>query len=123
MQNILIVMADQLTALAADLLVVCDYGQLLSPAALATAKLGGINLHGSLLPAYRGAAPINWALYHGEQRTGVTVIHMTPRLDAGPCLTQVRTDIGPNEDAVQLERRLAELGIQPVVQALKMLEQ
>src|SRR5688572_959726 len=56
-----------------DLFVVCDYGQILKPETLAIARLGGINLHGSLLPKYRGAAPINWAVYNGEAETGVTV--------------------------------------------------
>ena len=83
----------------ADLFVVCDYGQILSREALALARLGGINLHASLLPKYRGAAPINWAIYHGEQETGVTVIHMTPQLDAGPALVQRRIAIGTSETA------------------------
>ena len=78
---------DQLKSLNADLFVVCDYGQILSRDALGSAKLGGINLHGSLLPKYRGAAPIHWAIYNGDKETGVTIIHMTPRLDGGPCLT------------------------------------
>jgi len=99
-----------LAACEADLLVVCDYGQILAPETLATARLGGINLHASLLPKYRGAAPINWALYHGETETGVTVIHMTPQVDAGPCVGQVRVPIDPEETAVDLERRLAEIG-------------
>ena len=65
--------------------------QILSYETLTLAPLGGINLHASLLPKYRGAAPINWAIYHGETATGVTVIHMTPQLDAGPSLVQCRT--------------------------------
>src|SRR5690606_12869814 len=72
----------ELKRLAADLLVVCDYGQILSPEALSVTPLGGINLHASLLPKYRGSAPINWAIYRGEEVTGVSVIHMTPQLDA-----------------------------------------
>jgi methionyl-tRNA formyltransferase len=100
----------RLAVLAADLLVVCDYGQILAPATLAAARLGGINLHASLLPKYRGAAPINWAIYHGETETGVTVIHITPQLDAGPSIAQARVAIGPDETAVELEARLAELG-------------
>src|SRR5438552_11355451 len=68
--------------LAPELLVVCDYGQILSAEILSLAPLGGINLHASLLPKYRGAAPIQWALYGGESETGVSVIHMTPRLDS-----------------------------------------
>lgn len=93
-----------------DLFVVADYGQILSPETLAVAPQGGINLHGSLLPKYRGAAPINWAIYKGDAETGVTVIAMSPRVDAGPCLAKVSTRIDPNETAVDLERRLAELG-------------
>jgi methionyl-tRNA formyltransferase len=105
-----------------DLLVVCDYGQILAAGTLACARLGGINLHGSLLPSYRGAAPINWALYHGETRTGVTVIHMTPRVDAGPCIAQAETEIGPDETAVELEQRLAELGAWLVRRAIDAIE-
>lgn len=112
----------ELGSLHADVLVVCDFGQILSAEALETARLGAVNLHASLLPRYRGAAPINWALWNGESETGVTVIHMTPRLDAGPCLTQARTAIGPEEDAVQLEQRLARLGIEQVDRALRLLE-
>lgn len=113
---------QDLGAMRPDVLVVCDFGQILSSQLLGISRLGGINLHGSLLPKYRGAAPVNWALWDGEAETGVTVIHMTPRLDAGPCLMQARTAIGPNEDAVQLERRLAQMGIEPVAQALNMLD-
>jgi methionyl-tRNA formyltransferase len=102
----------------ADLLVVCDYGQILSASALATAKLGGINLHGSLLPQYRGAAPINWAIYNGEYQTGVTVIHMTPKVDAGPCIAQAEIGIDPDETAVELEKRLAEVGAWLVLRSI-----
>ena len=100
----------RLRSFEADLLVVCDYGQILSAETLATARLGGINVHGSLLPKYRGAAPINWAILHGETETGVSIIHMTPRVDAGPVIAQSRTPIGPEETAVELERRLSEIG-------------
>lgn len=108
----------ELDRLLPDLFVVADYGQILSAETLSVARLGGVNLHGSLLPKYRGAAPINWALYHGEIETGVTVIHMTPRVDAGPTLAQSRTPIGPEENAVELEQRLAELGAPLVCQAI-----
>jgi folate-dependent phosphoribosylglycinamide formyltransferase PurN len=101
---------QKLSQYDADLMVVCDYGQILSAETLATTRMGGINLHASLLPKYRGAAPINWAIYHGEKETGVTVIHMVPRVDAGPCIAQASTDIDPEETAVELETRLAELG-------------
>jgi len=113
---------QQLAAYQADLLVVCDYGQILSPATLATARLGGVNLHASLLPKYRGAAPINWAIYHGATETGVTVIHMAPQVDAGPCIAQARTPIGPEETAVELEARLAEIGAGVVRRTIDSLE-
>ena len=109
---------ERLAAFAADLFVVCDFGQILSRETLALARLGGINLHGSLLPKYRGAAPIQWAVYHGETETGVSVIHMTPRLDAGPVLVQRSTPIGPTETAAELEPRLAALGADAVAEAL-----
>lgn len=112
-----------LAAFNFQLLVACDYGQLLSADTLAIPPLGGINLHGSLLPKYRGAAPINWAIYHGDAETGVTVLHMTARLDSGPCLVQRRTAIGLDEDAVQLERRLSQIGVDAVHEALGMIAQ
>jgi methionyl-tRNA formyltransferase len=112
---------EQLAAWKADLLVVCDYGQILSNATLATARLGGINLHGSLLPKYRGAAPIHWAIYHGETETGVTVIHMTPKLDAGPCIGQVRTPIGGDETTADVEARLSQLGAPLVLRCIEQL--
>lgn len=104
-----------------DLLVVCDYGQILSSDTLALATRGGINLHGSLLPKYRGAAPVNWAIYHGDAETGVTVIHMTPKLDGGPCLAVARTAIGAEETAAELEPRLAQLGVAPVMESVERL--
>jgi methionyl-tRNA formyltransferase len=112
----------QLAALAADLFIVADYGQILSADVLALARLGAVNLHGSLLPKYRGAAPINWALFHGESETGVSVIHMTPRVDAGPVLAQARTVVDPDETAVELESRLAELGAPLVCQTIEQIE-
>lgn len=105
-----------------DLLVVCDYGQILAPATLAVARLGGINLHASLLPKYRGAAPINWAIYYGETETGVTVIHMTPQVDAGPAIAQTRVAIGPNETAPELEPRLAAAGAPLVLDCIGLLD-
>ncbi len=106
---------------AVDLYVVCDYGQILSRETLSLSRLGGINLHGSLLPKYRGAAPINWAIYHGERETGITVIHMTPTLDGGPCLVQVSLPIEPHETAPVIEAKLSELGPHAVEQAIEML--
>jgi methionyl-tRNA formyltransferase len=112
----------RIAALASDLLVVCDYGEILRPQTLAAARLGGINLHGSLLPKYRGAAPVQWAILHGDAETGNSVIQMTPGLDAGPCLGQQRTPIDPDEDAGQLEARLASMGANLVLQVIEQLE-
>ena len=112
---------EQLNALEADLLVVCDYGEILKPATLATAPLGGINLHGSLLPKYRGAAPVQWAVYHGDQETGNTIIQMTPGLDAGPALGVERIPIGPDDTAGELEARMAERGAGLVLRVVEQL--
>src|SRR5688572_26254699 len=99
-----------LQALQPDLLVVAAYGQILSKDVLATARLGGINVHASLLPKYRGAAPINWAIFHGEKQSGVTIIRMSIHLDAGDMLAQEAIDILPDENAGELEARLGPLG-------------
>lgn len=106
----------------ADLFLVCDYGQILKDATLGAARLGGINLHGSLLPRYRGAAPINWAIYNGEVETGVTVILVTPKLDGGPMLVQRTLAIGAGETAAELEPRMANEGVGAVWEAIAMLE-
>lgn len=111
----------QLASLRPDLFVVCDYGQILSSELLSVPPLGGINLHGSLLPKYRGAAPVQWAILNGDQETGVTVIHMTPRLDGGPVLKMRATPIGVAETTEQLESRLALIGVEPVHEAINML--
>ncbi len=113
---------EQLLKFEADLFVVCDYGQILSRECLAASRLGGINLHGSLLPKYRGAAPINWAIFQGEPVTGITIIHMTAKLDGGPCLIKAETEIGSQETAEQIEPRLAKLGVTPVLEAIDILE-
>jgi methionyl-tRNA formyltransferase len=101
-----------------DLLVVAAYGQILSGEVLEAAPLGGINMHASLLPKYRGAAPVAWAIYHGEKRTGVTIIKMTTGLDAGDMLAQEAIDIGPEETAGELEARLALLGAKLAIQTV-----
>ncbi len=106
----------------ADLFVVCDYGQILSAECLSAASLGGINLHGSLLPKYRGAAPVQWAVYNGDPVTGVSVIHMSPRLDAGPILAKIETLIGPDETTESLEPRLAALGPKAVLTSIELLD-
>jgi methionyl-tRNA formyltransferase len=105
-------------AISPDLLVVCDYGQILSPASLAVAPYGGINLHGSLLPRHRGAAPVQWAILAGDTVTGASVIHMTPALDAGNVIAARETPIGVAETASELEQRLAALGVDAVLEAI-----
>ena len=106
---------------SASLLVVCDYGQILKTPALQAASLGGINLHGSILPKYRGAAPVQWALLNGETITGVSVIHMTPRLDGGPIISCKKTPIRNDETAGELEDRLALLGVEATIEAVERL--
>lgn len=112
----------QLRALEPDLLVTAAYGQILSADLLGISRLGGINLHGSVLPAYRGASPVARAIEHGDLETGVTVIRMTPRIDAGGMLAVARTPIGADETAGELEARLAALGAPLVAQAIAALE-
>jgi methionyl-tRNA formyltransferase len=108
---------NRLRDLRPDLLVTAAFGQILSAEVLSIPRFGGINLHGSILPAYRGAAPVARAIQHGETETGVTVIQMTPRIDAGGIIATARTAIGPDETAGELEDRLAELGAPLVARA------
>jgi len=101
-----------------DLLVTAAYGQILSAELLGIPPMGGINLHGSILPAYRGAAPVARAIQRGELETGVTVIRMTPRIDAGGMMAFASTPIDPNETAGQLEDRLARIGAPLIARAI-----
>jgi methionyl-tRNA formyltransferase len=114
---------DWLRSLDADLFVVCDYGQILSSDCLAASKWGGINLHGSLLPRHRGAAPVQWSILSGDQQAGVSVIHMTPGLDAGPVLSQDAIPIPIGANAAELEQQLSQLGVSTVKRSLVLLEQ
>jgi len=112
---------ESLAALAPDLCVVAAYGQILSPALLAVPRLGAINVHASILPKYRGAAPIQTALLEGETETGVTIFQIEPKLDAGPMLAIGRTPIGARETAGELESRLAVLGAELTLQVVDQL--
>jgi methionyl-tRNA formyltransferase len=105
-----------------DLLVVAAYGQILSREVLSIPPQGGINVHASLLPKYRGAAPIAWAIYHGETKTGVTIIKMSVSLDAGDMLAQEEVEIARDETAGELEARLAPLGAKLAVQVVEQIE-
>ena len=111
-----------LRAYQPDLLVTAAYGQILSAEVLGIPRLGGINLHGSVLPSYRGAAPVARAIQHGDAESGVTVIRMTPRIDAGGMIAVARTPIGPDETAGELETRLAQLGAPVIAEAIRALE-
>lgn len=108
----------QLKAWRADLLVTAAYGQILKADVLTATRLGGINVHGSLLPKYRGAAPVAWAIDRGEMETGVTIIRMTIGLDAGQMLQQEALAIDPMETAGELEARLAPLGARMAVEVI-----
>lgn len=108
---------------AADACVVAAYGRILPDWWLAAPRLGCINVHSSLLPKYRGAAPINWAIAEGEQETGVTIMQMDVGMDTGPMLLQKATPIGPDETAPELTRRLAAMGAELLSEALARLAQ
>jgi methionyl-tRNA formyltransferase len=112
---------DALTALDADLGVVAAYGKILTDTVLATPRLGMINVHASLLPKYRGAAPVHRAILAGEIETGVTIMRVVKALDAGPMLAKVATAIGPDDTSDEIERDLASLGADlliPTIEAL-----
>jgi len=98
------------TGLAPDACVVAAYGKILPEWMLAIPRLGCINVHASLLPKYRGAAPVNWAIARGESETGVTIMRMEAGLDTGPMFAKRATAIGPEEAAPELLARLAGLG-------------
>ncbi|HTA31762.1 MAG TPA: methionyl-tRNA formyltransferase, partial [Candidatus Cybelea sp.] len=101
---------DQLRALAPDLIVVAAYGQILPGALLEVPRFGCLNVHASLLPKYRGAAPIQWALLDGESETGVTIMKMDAGLDTGAMLSERATPIADADNAATLHDRLATLG-------------
>lgn len=103
-----------------DLLFVCDFGHILKKRVLEGALLGGINLHGSLLPRYRGAAPVHWAILNGEPFTGISIIHMTPQIDAGPVIAQSPPiPIGPFDTLEEVEETLAEFGAGMVLETVR----
>lgn len=104
------------------LIVVAAYGRILPDDILDYPAHGCINVHSSLLPRYRGAAPINWAILNGDKTTGVTIMHMAAELDAGDIILQGETDIGPDETAPELFDRLAALGGALLVEAVGQIE-
>ena len=113
---------EELRALEPDVILVAAYGKLLPQELLDIPRTAMLNVHSSLLPQYRGAAPINWAILNGDQETGVTIQYMASELDAGDILLTRKTAIDPQEDASQLYDRLAELGGEAASEALSLLE-
>lgn len=107
----------------ADLAVVVAYGRILPAEYLTTPRLGCINVHFSLLPQYRGAAPVNWAIVNGEQKTGVTTMFIKQELDSGPILLQRETHIGSTETAPELMEKLAEMGAELLGETLNQLDE
>ena len=108
-----------LRSLAPDIVVTAAFGQILSQALLDVPKMGTVNVHASLLPAYRGAAPINWCILNGETRTGVTTMLTDAGVDTGAMLLRRETDIGETETAAELSVRLSHLGAELLIETLK----
>jgi methionyl-tRNA formyltransferase len=112
---------EQLRTLHADLGVVVAYGKILTDAVLETPRLGLVNVHGSLLPRYRGAAPVHRAVAAGETETGVTIMRVVKALDAGPMLARASRSIGPDETSVDVERDLAVHGAALLVETVDLI--
>ena len=113
---------EEMKRLAPDVVAIIAYGQIISQRLIDLPRLGWINLHASLLPKYRGAAPINWAIVNGETRTGVTSMQIDAGLDTGPMLLKYETEIGRDETAPGLTARLAEAGAPLIAETLRGLE-
>ncbi len=109
---------EVLASHAPEIMVVVGYGQIIPQSVIDIAPRGIVNLHASLLPKYRGAAPIQWAIVNGETRTGVTTMQIDAGLDTGGILLARETEIGPEETAVELGERLAAIGAELLVETL-----
>jgi methionyl-tRNA formyltransferase len=112
----------QLAELAAEAMVVVGYGQIISQSIIDLPRYGILNVHASLLPKYRGAAPIQWAIANGETITGVTTMRIDAGLDTGDMLLRAETTIGPDENAIELGGRLAVMGADLLVETLARIE-
>jgi methionyl-tRNA formyltransferase len=112
---------ELLETLAPDVIVIIAYGQIIPRRLLTIPRLGWINLHASLLPKYRGAAPINWAIVNGESETGVTSMRIDAGMDTGEILLQREMEIGPRETAPELAARMSELGAPLMTETLRRL--
>jgi methionyl-tRNA formyltransferase len=115
--------ADHLRRVGPDLLVVVAYGQIIPASVLSIPRLGAVNVHASLLPRHRGAAPVAHAILSGDRETGVTIMRMDEKLDHGPILAVRKTGIGAGEDAAALTLRLAVMGAELLVETLERLDQ
>ena len=114
---------EQIRVLDPDISVVVAYGHLLGSEVLSLPPGGSINVHASLLPELRGAAPVHWAILRGLDTTGVTIMRMVLEMDAGPIIHRVSERIGPTETATELSTRLSELGAEALIEALALLEE
>lgn len=114
---------DLLKKLQPDFILVVAYGKMLPKEILDLPKFGCINVHGSLLPKYRGAAPIQWAVLKGEKETGVTIMYMAEGMDTGDMILKETTPIGENETSGELFDRLAQLGAKALLKAIALIEQ
>ena len=112
-----------LKSLGADLFVIVAYGQLLSQELLDIPKIMPLNIHASLLPRYRGAAPINWAIINGDKKSGVSIMFVTLKMDAGPIILQSEIKIAEDDTAVILEDNLRQSGARILLEALKLIEE
>jgi methionyl-tRNA formyltransferase len=110
---------DFITHIAPDAVVIIAFGQIIPARLLDVPRLGWINLHGSLLPKYRGAAPVQWAIANGETRTGLTTMRIDAGMDTGPTLLRWETDIGADETAPELAARMSVAGADLMVEALQ----
>lgn len=113
---------ERLTEVAPDVLIVVAFGQILCESILTAPKKGAVNVHASLLPRYRGVAPINWAIVNGDTETGVTTMFMARKVDAGEIVLSRTAPIGPRETAGELYARLAEIGGDLLVETLDLIE-
>lgn len=114
---------DEIRALAPDVICVVAYGKILPKEILEIPKLGCINVHGSLLPKYRGAAPIQWAVLNGDKTTGITTMYMNEGMDTGDMIFKEEVEIGPEETTGDLWQKLSKIGGEILVKTLKLIEE
>lgn len=114
---------DEIKTLAPDVICVVAYGKILPKEILELPKLGCINVHGSLLPKYRGAAPIQWAVLNGDKTTGITTMYMNEGMDTGDMILKEKVEIGPEETTGELWQKLSKIGGEILVKTLKLIEE